>query len=122
MPKRNPLYRIYVVAGDDGEVRLIDTYYPEKIVRVLVAARNHRLCAQLTDIEHVCAFNGQRIESFAEYLCQVADDGELRRLMPHELKRDILLFLAQQKGELDTADTDLYCRLEPAMRGVTHVA
>jgi hypothetical protein len=113
--KPNPVYRLYVVAGDQGEIRLIDTYYPERSVRALVLARNHTLCAQLTDIANVKAFGDQRIESLPEYLHQVADDANIRRLMSNELRRDVVEFLAsreREEGRLDGLDRQLLISLE----------
>lgn len=110
MPRTS--FRLYVIAGDQGEVRLVDTYYPEAVVRNLATARNHRVVAVLGNVASVDVHEGH-LESLSEYVSQVADEPHVRKYISKDLMNDIIRFMTQNDGEeaLDTSDAALYAHL-----------
>jgi hypothetical protein len=108
MPKNKPITKLYIIAGDVGEVRLVETSYPEKLVKYLVTGRNHRVCAVLKDVGDVRLTDKQRLETFPAYMSQLSAESDVVRSMPRELRHDIMEYFAQLPHELDVADRALF--------------
>lgn len=103
---------LYIVRGDGGEVRCIQTDYPQRHVQRVVIARGHTLLARTG--ESIELFGEHKTETLTEYVHLFADEPKVFRAMPPELRDDVLRYLSALPT-MDLLELNVYVTLDPQL-------